>query len=346
MMTWLDLACPAVPAACRWQTWSRPPTRWCSWRAGRRLRRMSGTRRRPGCGCPRRGRSRTGMCCWSWWASKVRAAWAGVGMSWDGGGRMRLCTAAPPPLLVRRPSPLAAAGVVQFQAALDAHRQWPTDDLALLLAGSMLHAPGAAPRSDVGVAVLDGQRDGPAAASGTDDAAAAAPYSGSHLRDHVELGLGCLRGAVAQGLLTRDAIKQVGSAGQGQARGQLLPPVPWCPEAFPCSVVLLRRRLYRAVMSRRCWRQQRMSTPSGWSRHWAGLPPTRRRWSTSWWEPPARPCRSAPPSTAACSSTVRRAAAWLPLGCGLEGSPLCLGSWEAMNAASLLELGSLESSLF
>ena len=91
-------------------------------------------------------------------------------------------------------------GVQRFQAALEAHKHWPSDDLALLLAGSVLHA-GAA---DAGAAQDE-------ATSGSDGGGGARQQQQQalHLCDHVELGLGCLRSAVAQGVLSRADVKQV-----------------------------------------------------------------------------------------------------------------------------------------
>lgn len=110
----------------------------------------------------------------------------------------------------------------RFQAALEAHKQWPTDDLAQLLCGAPLHA---APEGDAASAPSK-TADAPAAAGGAEsqpgggaappDAAPpatssdASSSSGSHLWEHVDQGLGCLRAAVAQGLLSRDAVKEVG----------------------------------------------------------------------------------------------------------------------------------------
>ena len=103
-----------------------------------------------------------------------------------------------------------AAGALRFQAALEAHKHWPTDDLALLLAGSFLHGgsaalsggatSGGAPLAEAG---SDMQQDGSADGAGTAGSPAA------HLWEHVELGLGCLRAAITQGLLSRDDLKQV-----------------------------------------------------------------------------------------------------------------------------------------
>ena len=81
-------------------------------------------------------------------------------------------TSTGPHHLLSTPPPLSAA-VSKFLAALDAHKHWPTDELALLLVG-----------------------------------AEARP--GVHLADHKSPGLGCLRPALSSGQLSRDAVAQVG----------------------------------------------------------------------------------------------------------------------------------------
>lgn len=98
---------------------------------------------------------------------------------------------------------------------------------------------------------------------------------GSHLREHVESGLGCLRAACAQGLLTREAILQ---ASAGCARAGLL-------VCGRCMLLLLHHTAVAALLTststlvfvlpcrpcktatqHRCRRQLLRSTAPGWDR--------------------------------------------------------------------------------
>lgn len=139
----------------------------------------------------------------------------------------------------------AAAGVASFKAALDAHRLWPTDDLAMMLVGGLLHAAEdgssqATQRPAGGSDTLSRTNRGAVDSAGAAAAAAEAPVraegstasvalaaqgeggdsstavsalgqvaeGGSHLTEHLQ-ALGCLRVAVSQGLLSREELKQV-----------------------------------------------------------------------------------------------------------------------------------------
>lgn len=187
--------------------------RWCSWRAELRQLRMNGTRLWTSCVLPLPARSAAGMSCGLWWASKVgprcMIVWLGcrlfgvLACLWLWGCLLWHCAAV-------QPSVLHTAGALRFRAALEAHKHWPTDDLALLLAGSFLHASsaavdggatsGGAPLAEAG---SDMQQDGSA------DGAGATGSPAAHLWEHVELGLGCLNAAITQGILSRDEVKQV-----------------------------------------------------------------------------------------------------------------------------------------
>lgn len=106
------------------------------------------------------------------------------------------------------------AGVLRFQSALEAHTHWPTDDLALLLAGSLLHAGSGAAAAGGSAGGTLAEAEAEAGSSkvqldGSPDAASTPGCLPAHLVEHVGLGLGCLRAAVVQGLLTRDDLMQV-----------------------------------------------------------------------------------------------------------------------------------------
>ncbi|KAL4444954.1 hypothetical protein ABPG77_004004 [Micractinium sp. CCAP 211/92] len=135
-------------------------------------------------------------------------------------------------------------GVASFKAALEAHRLWPTDDLAMMLVGGLLHAaengsPQAAQRPAGGSDALSRTNSGAVDSAGAAAAAAEAPVraegstasvalaaqgeggdssaglsapgqvaeGGSHLTEHLQ-ALGCLRVALSQGLLSREELKQ------------------------------------------------------------------------------------------------------------------------------------------
>jgi len=104
------------------------------------------------------------------------------------------------------------AGVLRFQSALEAHKHWPTDDLALLLAGSLLHAGSGAAGGSAGGTLAAAEAEAGSSKvqlDGSPDAASTPGCLPAHLVEHVGLGLGCLRAAAVQGLLTRDDLKQV-----------------------------------------------------------------------------------------------------------------------------------------
>lgn len=141
---------------------------------------------------------------------------------WQGGA----CSLMPSTYTDARRLHVMPAGLQRFQVALEAHKQWPTDELAALLAGAPLHGPPARAATSLAAAppqppAAEGSQAAPTAEastasqaepSGTASSAGASSGSGegsSHLREHIEPGLGCLRAAVAQGLLSRPAILQV-----------------------------------------------------------------------------------------------------------------------------------------
>ncbi len=121
----------------------------------------------------------------------------------------------------------SVAGLQRFQAALEAHKHWPTDELAALLVGVPLHAPPARAGTSLAAAppqplAAEGSQAAPSAEGSTASQAEAGGRGsstgagiiggegGSHLREHIEAGLGCLQAAVRQGQLNRQAILQVG----------------------------------------------------------------------------------------------------------------------------------------
>ena len=129
-------------------------------------------------------------------------------------------------------TPPHAAGLQRFQAALGAHKHWPTDELAALLVGAPLHGLPAQAGTTLAAALPQ-----PPAAEGSQAAPSAEPSStsqaepnssmvagsgggegSSHLREHIEAGLGCLRAADSRGQLTRQAVLQVGGVGWGGGR--------------------------------------------------------------------------------------------------------------------------------
>lgn len=121
----------------------------------------------------------------------------------------------------RRPT-APGAGIQRFQAALDAHKLWPSEDLAALLAGAPLHAAdaGGEGQAEAGGGSSDVQPEDGAAgtaaeggSSASSDESSSSGRGGSHLSQHVHLGLGCLRAAVVQGALTRQDVEQVGLGG-------------------------------------------------------------------------------------------------------------------------------------
>ncbi|KAI7835772.1 hypothetical protein COHA_010350 [Chlorella ohadii] len=117
------------------------------------------------------------------------------------------------------------AGLQRFQAALEAHKHWPTDELAALLVGAPLHAPPARAGTSLAAAppqplAAEGSQAAPSAEGSTASQAEAGGRGsstgagsnggegGSHLREHIEAGLGCLQAAVSRGQLDRQAILQ------------------------------------------------------------------------------------------------------------------------------------------
>jgi len=144
----------------------------------------------------------------------------------------------------------SVAGPERFQAALEAHKHWPTDELAALLVGVPLHAPPARAGTSLAAAppqplAAEGSQAAPSAEGSTASQAEAGGRGsstgagiiggegGSHLREHIEAGLGCLQAAVRPGQLKRPALLQGG--GPGGCLGEMGHTVG-CPNARETAV--------------------------------------------------------------------------------------------------------------